>query len=133
MAYTYYPYMILLGDDSDFSLSQLADRLQVTFAKADAAVKLAPHADTLTLVLNGAYRFTITLNEGPSVLTESAEMAGEATANKSAIARCRRRLELSGDDDPGMDHFNDSVFILETLETFRGLYVYSPHVGFIRD
>lgn len=130
MAYPYYSYMILLGDDSDFSLSQLADQLRATFAEADATVQLPPHSDTLTLVLDGTYRFTITLNEDPSVLTESAEMAGEATAHKSEIAQCRKRLELSGDDDPGMDYFNDSVFILETLDTFRG-YVYSPHTGFI--
>lgn len=133
MAYTYYPYMILLSDESDFSLDELANRLRARFAKTTAVTEQAPDRPaTLALLLNGSYRFTMTLNDGESVLAESADMAQEAATSKAEIAGCRKRLELSGDDDPGMDYFNDSIFVLETLETFRGAYVYSPHVGFIR-
>ena len=54
----------------------------------------------------------------PHVLEESkeiAEQAGQQHPAREQIASCTCRFEMSGDDDPDMDHFNDYLFVGEAL------------------
>jgi hypothetical protein len=132
MAYTFYEYLILIGENSDFNLNKLAEKLNGFYAnKKEIQIKISDNS--VQVVYDKKYKFRLHLNEEEYVKIESEEMAETAEKNKTEIAACRKRLEMSGDADPDMDHFNDSLFILQTLESFSDVYLYSPHEGFLTD
>ena len=114
----------LLTPDSDFTMTEAAKRLSAKFP--NFAVK----QDAGTLVVASAdWEIQLTLNESPTVLEESREMAeqigGEEDANDVAI--CARRVELASDTpDPEMDHFNDYLCAVEVLQSFKGLIAVDP-------
>jgi hypothetical protein len=65
----------------------------------------------------------------PHVLVESQEIAelyGAGRSDRAAIARCAHRVTIDSDDDPGMNHFNDYVFVLETLERLGAVTLFDP-------
>lgn len=66
----------------------------------------------------------------PHVLIESKEIAAaKAThrADRDIIASCDRRIEITSDPDPKMDHFNDYIFVLEVLERIPGVVLFDPY------
>jgi hypothetical protein len=65
----------------------------------------------------------------PHVLLESREIAelyGAGRSDQSEIASCANRVTIDSDDDPGMDHYNDYVFVLEVLEQLGAIALFDP-------
>ena len=68
----------------------------------------------------------------PHVLEESQEIAQEFASGKpqqNRIAQCRERIELAGDDDPAMDHFNDYCSVVEAIESLGIVYTFDQGTG----
>lgn len=84
-------------------------------------------------LLFGGWCLIVALEEYPWIEEESREMAQDHPdqTKASEVARCRRRLAIwSEDPDPGMDHFNDWVLMVECLlRRFPGLLVFDPVSG----
>lgn len=128
-----YEHLILIAFDSDFDFYRLTKYLKDFYARTDKRkVNIELQGDTLVLLVE-RYPFYLLLSDEPHVLEESVEMAeawtGEAS-EKSRIAQSGRRLEMRTDHpDPEMKYFNDSLYILEAVEEFDGIYIFSTASG----
>ena len=132
MGYSYYSYLVLLTDESDFSLAELAARLEHFYGKAGQGNVAVVTKEESLKVKVGDYAFQLHYNQEDYVVEESQEIAEDAATNhpdKARIAACRRRLEIAGEDDPDMDYFNDSLYLLEIIETFSGVFIFDPYDG----
>jgi hypothetical protein len=77
----------------------------------------------------------IHLNADPYVLEESQGMVsacGQDRPDRDRIALYDRRIEIGADEDPGLDHLNDFMLLLETLERLDGAVLFDPHEGKLR-
>jgi hypothetical protein len=119
-----YQAYLLLEPANDFSLAAAADRL---------AEKFPGFAVTRTndgLVLSSEdWEIGLRMNSGPEVLEESQRIAEHVSGQDDGrdIASIDRRVEIASDvPDPEMDHFNDYLMVIETLQTFRGVIAVDP-------
>jgi len=119
----YHAYGLLLPT-SDFTLAAAAKKVAVVFP----AMKQKQTDRRLTLS-SGNWAIHLTLEDGPDVLEDSVRIAdhiGDAEG-ELGIATCNRRIDVASDDpDPEMDHFNDYLQIIETLQSFRGVIPVDP-------
>jgi hypothetical protein len=114
----------LLTSDSDFTMTEAAKRLSAKFPSF-AVERLADRI----AVSSEDWEIHLTLNESPTVLAESGEIAGHIGGAEDAkdIAACARRVEVASDiPDPEMSHFNDYLFVVEVLQSFKGLIAVDP-------
>ena len=114
----------LLKPDSDFTMAEAARRLSAKFSSFAVEQK----ANTV-VVSSAEWEIHLTMNESPTVLDESRVMAEHIGGAEDAkdIAVCARRVELASDlPDPEMDHFNDYLFAIEVLRSFKGLIAVDP-------
>ena len=114
----------LLKPDSDFTMTEAASRLSARFP----SFSVEQEADTIEVSCPG-WEIHLILNESPTVLDESREIAGHIGGTEDAkdIAVCARRVELASDTpDPEMDHFNDYLLAVEVLQSFKGLIAVDP-------
>lgn len=114
----------LLAPDSDFAMAEAARRLSAKFPSFAVQQK----GDAL-VVSSSEWEIHLTLNESPTVLEESREMAEHIGGAEDAtdIAACARRVELASDiPDPEMEHFNDYLLAVEVLQSFKGLIAVDP-------
>jgi hypothetical protein len=78
--------------------------------------------------------FTLTINysEAPYVIELSREVAGQFAKMpeiSEQVRQCRACFEITGDDDPDMDHFNDYVFVIQAAEHLGTIYAFDPVAG----
>lgn len=129
----YYRLMVLLSDETTLTVESLADRLKKRFAyDLNVTVVVEGEKADLLLVQWGDWSFHLGYESEPHVVIESEEIADHYAAShpeQKKIAACKRRLSMSGDDDPNMDHFNDYLFVMEILESFPGVYLFDPQDG----
>jgi hypothetical protein len=114
----------LLTPDSDFTMMEAAKRLTVKLPSF--AVE---HKPVGIVVSSADWEIHLTLNESPTVLEESREMAGHIGGEEDAkdITACARRVEVASDTpDPEMNHFNDYLFVIEVLQSFKGVIAVDP-------
>jgi hypothetical protein len=128
-----YEHLILIAFDSDFDFYRLTRYLKDFYARTDKrTINIELQGDTL-IVLVEKYPFYLLLSDEPQVLIESGEMAEAWTGDpeeKKRIAQSGRRLEMRTDrPDPDMRYFNDSLYILEAVEEFDGIYIFNPQSG----
>lgn len=116
----------LLNADSDFSLDEAQKRL---------AAKLPGFAVTRDanqlVVSQGEWWIAVALASGPEIKMETeglvGHLAGIEPAEAEALAASDRRVEVWTDvPDPVMDHFNDYLFVIEVLQSFKGLLAVDP-------
>ncbi len=114
----------LLLPESDFTLAAAAQKLAATFPalrQAQSGPRLSLSSDT--------WEIHLTLEQGPEVLEDSrriAEHVGGAE-DELGISRCDRRVDVATDvPDPEMEHFNDYLKVIETLQTFKGVIPVDP-------
>ena len=114
----------LLTARSDFTMAEAARRLAAKLP----AFHVEPQGNTIVASV-ADWEFHLTLNESPSVIEESREIAERIGGAEDAkdIESCSRRVELSSDiSDPAMAHFNDYLFAVEVLQSFNGLIAVDP-------
>lgn len=128
-----YELLILASAESSPSLEKLEVAVQAEFASQTPPqpVVTSLEADELTVTVEG-FRFYIDFADQPQVLEESRELAAEFATDRpdrAAIAKASCRFELSSDDDPDMDHFNDMLFICHAAESIGAMFVFDPQEG----
>jgi hypothetical protein len=130
MAYTFYQYLAFIQPDSDADLTVLKNNLESFYAKSSRLPKISQIDKAITVDFDN-YKFEIFLSDGSHVIEEAAEMANdrvtdyaENSFDKEKLKTSSKRFEISGEDDPDMDYFNDSLFIVETTEKFKGVIVF---------
>jgi len=114
----------LLQPGSDFTAEEAEKRLRTKFP--DATVTRA--GDQIGVAI-GEWEIELRLNGDPSVLAESVEIAEKigGLGGGSDIASCARRVEIGSETpDPMMEHFNDFLFVIEVLQSFRGVIPVDP-------
>lgn len=132
MASQSYEHLILIGEDSDFNINLLNEKLnEINWGENQVEIKSA--GDSISLIING-WNFEIGLNDAEHVLQESEEIANDNAKNHElyeSIKRCKRRLELGGDPDFDMEYFNDFCIVLEKIESFSSVYTWNSQEGFL--
>ena len=132
MGYIYYCYIGLLPKDSTASVAELQSRLDDRLKRQTRGFSITLIESHLSLKVEG-FTFDIHFVDGPHVLEESGDMAkyysGNDPAEKATIASATTRLEMSGEYDPNMDFFNDSITILECWEAMGIVHVFDPFGG----
>jgi hypothetical protein len=128
-----YELLILASAETPTNLEKLEAAVRAEFASQTPpqAIVTAIKADQLTVSVDG-FQFYIDFDDQPHVLAESSEIAAEFAADRAdraAIAKASARFELSSDDDPDMDHFNDMLFICHAAESIGAMYIFDPQEG----
>jgi hypothetical protein len=114
----------LLQQTTDFSLEEAENRLRIKFpgftvSRSGPQIRIA----------KDDWEIELRLNSDAAVQTESAELAERLAGVEDGrdIASCARRVEVwSETPDPMMEHFNDFLFVVEVLQSFRGVIVVDP-------
>jgi hypothetical protein len=116
----------LLLSGTDFTLEAATTRLTAKFP----GYAVTRRGDQITFS-KGDWEIEVALVGGPQVQGESeglsGDLAGLEPAEAAAIAACDRRVEVWSDTpDPSMEHFNEYLFVVEVLKSFRGVVVVDP-------
>lgn len=128
-----YEYLILVSDNSDITLKDVYDKLEAFYEKDERQVKISFTSNNIHIKVEN-FAFYVSWNEEEYVLEESQEMEEFAIKNKEMIKACKRRIEMSDTgNDPDTNYFNDSLYIMEILESFKDVYVFNPHEGTFMD
>jgi hypothetical protein len=130
MAYTFYQYLAFIQPDSDADLTVLKNNLESFYAKSGRRPNISQTDKVITVNFDN-YKFEISLSDGSHVIEEAAEIANDRATDyaennfdKEKLKTSSKRFEISGEDDLDMDYFNDSLFIVETIEKFKGVIVF---------
>jgi hypothetical protein len=124
-----YRLLVMLADDTDFTLEEFEKRLKKNKPLSEA--KVERDGDSIKITID-KFSFDIGVSSEPSVVEESAEIAAQFASDrkdKSKIAACKRRIEFESHDDPNLDYFNDYLFVTEEIEAFKGVYIFDPQAG----
>jgi hypothetical protein len=112
------------------ALADLAKALRGDLRDAEVRLK----GSGIEIEFHGS-TFEVSLADGPHVAAESQDLARQPKiAAKSSLASevgpCKRRLEIAGPDDPGMEHFNDFLLLLQSVErAVPGALLLDPREG----
>ncbi|WP_309573186.1 hypothetical protein [Deinococcus sp.] len=114
--------------------SELTD-VMARIATQAGGVLATPGSATAAKVRFGSYPFFVALDDGSLPLTELPETRAHIleTIATDAERECDYVAVLTiggGKSDPDMDHFNDSVLLMETIEIlFPGAILFDPQSG----
>lgn len=130
MSYTFYQYQAFIQPDSDADLTVLKNKLESFYAKTKSPPNISQVDKTITVAFDN-YKFQIFLSDEGHVIEEAAEIANDRATDyaennfdKEKLKTSSKRFEISGEDDIDMDYFNDSLFIVEATEKFKGVIVF---------
>ena len=122
-----YESMILVDPDVIITTEQLADELRRFYSGKQGAPTDILHSGQDIRLRWPNYVLEIARSTLPLVVEESAEVAERFAARHPAhdrIASCACRFEMSGDDDPDMEHFNDYLYVGEALARLGRVYCF---------
>ncbi|KQO25056.1 hypothetical protein ASF10_07760 [Flavobacterium sp. Leaf82] len=134
MANTFYSYLAFITPDSNASLIALKNNLETFYNKSETADKpeIVLDNDQIELVFKDEYRLYIAYSQEEYVNEEALELAeeheldwNENIIDKAKLQTCNKRFEIWGDDDFDMDYFNDSLYIIEQIENFDDVIIFS--------
>jgi hypothetical protein len=122
-----YESLVLIDPEGSLGLEGLAAELRRFYAKSSAdqcPTEIKVTGSSLTLRWP-YYRIDIHHSTAPHVLEESEEIADRWAGShpeRDRISKCRERLEISGEDDPDMEYFNDCLFVGEAAERLTKVF-----------
>lgn len=131
MGFTYYSYLILLAPDTDATIEGLKSNLDSFYANDERTVKIDLNGNDLTVNIDG-YNLYVHYSNESHVIEESEEIANDAAIGLKefdVIKSCTSRFELHGDPDYDMDYFNDSLYLQEEMEKFKGVFIFDTMDG----
>ena len=115
-----YHAFIFVVDNQEYLLCDVSKKIA-------AALKNCPSdkvdkSDEIFSAHWGDFQINLTANFAAHILMESQEMAQhhQFASPWDKVAKCGWRIELWSNLDSEMDHFNDYIFVLETLEKQLG-------------
>jgi hypothetical protein len=131
MSFTFYNYFALIKPGSQADIKQLAEKIKAFYANNKRQITVLQNKDNILVTID-SYNFKIVLVDNEDVLAESKEMSNHYNQDYASIPidktnfeNCKRRFEISGEEDFDMDYFNDSLYILECIEQFDGVTILS--------
>ncbi len=120
-----YECLILVDPVLSITAEQLAAELNRFYVGKAGGPSEIRHSGADVTLRWPDYELTIGRSCVPHVLKESQELAescGAQHPDRERIALCECRFEVSGADDPDMEHFNDYLFVGEALERLGRVY-----------
>lgn len=124
MGYSFYQYFAFFTDDSDASLEALKQKLEVSYAGLDRQPEITLAGEQLVLRF-GAYHIRVDLNQDDYVQEEANEVGDhflqnwkEEPLDIDLLKKCRKRFEVAGEEDYDMNYFNDSLYVVEAIDSF---------------
>lgn len=129
MGFTYYSYLVLLPDSTPVSLTDLYERLKKAYVNDTRNVDIELDLTRVVLAIDG-WTLRIYLSDDEHVADESRELAEEFAKGhpkQERISGCKRRFETGADSDSNMDFFNDSLTVLDAMESFGEVYVFDSN------
>ena len=129
-----YQYFALIQPESDANITTLKENLDIFYSRLQKKPSIILVGKNITVSFNN-FTFQIYLSEDDSVIKESIIMAYDFETDyvqnkfdKEKLKLCSKRFEIWGcNDDYNMDYFNDSLYILEQIEKFKGITIL--HIG----
>lgn len=122
-----YEHLILVSNDSDIALKDVYTKLVSFYEQDERNVKVSFTSNNIHIKIEN-FAFYVSWNEEEYVLEESQEMEEFAIKNKEVIKTCKKRIEMSDTgNDPETSYFNDSLYILEIIESFKNVYVFHSY------
>lgn len=132
MASGSYEHLILISDNSEITIAKLVAKLE-TINWGTREVEIKTYIDSINVIIDD-WCLAIGLNQAEHVIEESKEIANEFAQKHQLyqeISTCKKRFEISGEPDFDMIYFNDFCFVLEKIESFKGVYTFDKHEGFV--
>ena len=108
--------MVLVSQDFPKSFDDILDSFQ--------DLKVVKCSDMNAFIQINDFNFNFNFNNDDSVVLETLEILKKGGYVNDGFVPGRSRIEISGDDDPNMDYFNDFLMILSSLSKQSGLLVY---------
>ena len=127
-----YETLVLVDQDSRISADDLERQLRVFCDDRGAhRLQLIRKGEGFSIKWPG-FALVVNRNTRPTALAESVDIAARFAAGRpeqEKIALCSVRIEISGDNDPGMDYSNDFCLILEAIEELGIVYTFDSGSG----
>lgn len=124
MGYSFYQYFAFFNDASDASLAGLKQKLEAFYAAQDRRPEFSLQAEQLVLRF-GTYHIKVELNREDYVQEEAQEVGDhflhnwkEEPLNIELLKTCKQRFEVAGEEDYDMNYFNDSIYVVEAIDSF---------------
>jgi hypothetical protein len=120
MGYTYYRYDAFIPAANPLTFDALVQLFRDNILKS-LVLDVVPDK---IIIKHGEWSMRVHWESKRYILEDAREMASSrklAPDVAALLATCDRRIYIAGDDDPGMDYFNDCVFVLETLNLLEGI------------
>lgn len=131
-----YDYLAMISENSTLTLELLKEKLEKFYSKNERKIDISLTDKSIHLQIEN-FTFYISLNDDDYVLIESHDIAKNFAVlrtDREQIASCKKRIEISDtDNDDDVDYFNDSLYIIEILESFSGVFVFNPQDGTFMD
>lgn len=134
MAHTSYSNLAFIAPSSNADLTLLKNNLEAFYNRPVIKTKPEIVCDhhKITITFNDGYRLYIVFNDDEYVNTEAKEMAdifaldwNDNSFDKEKLKTCNKRFEVWGDSDFDMEYFNDSLFVLEEIEQFHDVVIFT--------
>lgn len=124
MGYSFYQYFAFFTEDSDASLEALQQKLVQSYAGLDRQPEITLNGEQLVLRF-GTYHIKVDLNRQDYVQAEAQEVGDhflynwkEEPLNIKLLKTCKQRFEVAGEEDYDMNYFNDSIYVVEAIDSF---------------
>lgn len=124
MGYSFYQYFAFFNEHSDASLEALKLKLEHSYAGLDRRPEITLQGEQLVLRF-GTYHIRVDLNREDYVQEEAQEVGDhflqnwkEEPLNLELLKSCNQRFEVAGEEDYDMNYFNDSLYVIEAIDSF---------------
>ena len=132
-----YTAMVMLPSDTTVSLEQVEAKLRSTLGaplkkpggeSSRQAVEVFREGNQLTLFVND-WSLYIWADSSPTVLEETqgiVELFGQERSDQAVLSTYGFRFDISCDDDPDQEYFDDYVLVLQAMKEFPGAVLFDP-------
>jgi hypothetical protein len=123
-----YALLGLIADDATLTLKDCAEELRREFSShPNARVSLEGGRSHELKVSWGPWEFRIAIASGPQIASESASIARQFArhrSDRSGIAACRTRIEVTSTPDPFGEHMSHYFSLGKVLARFDGVFLF---------
>lgn len=123
-----YALLALVGNDATITLEECAEQLRrESSSDPNARVSLQDGGSHELKVSWDSWEFRITIASGPQIASESASIAHQFARHRpdrSAIAACRTRIEVTSTPDPSGEYMSQYFRLGKVLAGFDGVFLF---------
>ena len=130
MANSFYSYLAFIQPNAKITFDDIKTNLEEFYANKKGKPTITQSKSNMVLTFKD-YQFSIHYSNEKHVIEEAREIADRTDVDwadnkidKEKLKECSSRFEIWGEEDFDMDYFNDSLFIIETIEKLDGLIIF---------